>query len=160
MRPLLVSDVDLFVALHADPRVNRFVGSYTHDQALARLEGIERQWAERGHGLFAVLSKESGEFLGRVGPQYWEQFDEVEIAWTLRAETWGHGYATEAARASIEWGFGHLADDVFTAMIDPANTASQRVAARLGFSPGGREDILFGRKVIVHTLPRPTGVPR
>jgi RimJ/RimL family protein N-acetyltransferase len=155
LRPLTVGDVDRFVALHADPRVNRFVGSYTPETALARLEQVERQWAERGHGLFAAELKETGEFLGRVGPQYWEQFDEVELAWTLRAEAWGRGYATEAAQAALDWAFATLPVDYLTAMIDPANTASQRVAARLGFTPGGRDAILFGRQVIVHTLSRP-----
>lgn len=51
LRPLRMADVDTFVALHADPRVNHFVGSYSREQARDRLATIERQWAERGHGL-------------------------------------------------------------------------------------------------------------
>ncbi|WP_323183653.1 GNAT family N-acetyltransferase [Streptomyces prunicolor] len=64
---------------------------------------IESQWTERG--LCAVELKDGGEFIGRAGLNYWQPFDEVEVGWTLKAEAWGHGYATEAARACLEWGF-------------------------------------------------------
>ncbi|MEV5683085.1 GNAT family N-acetyltransferase [Streptomyces sp. NPDC052164] len=154
LRPLRVEDVHAFVALHADARVNRFVGAYSHEQASERLVSIERQWAERGHGLCAVELKSSGEFIGRCGLNYWEAFDEVELGWTLRAESWGHGYATEAARSCLEWGFATLDVDRFTAMIRPGNTPSVRVADRLGFSPL-REDILKGNPVTVYSLDRP-----
>ncbi|MFD9425245.1 MULTISPECIES: GNAT family N-acetyltransferase [unclassified Streptomyces] len=143
LRPLRVEDVHAFafVALHADVRVNRFVGACSHEQASERLASIERQWADRGHGLCAVDLKSSGEFIGRCGLNYWEAFDEVELGWTLRAGSWGHCYATEAAQACLQWGFATLDVDCFTAMIRPGNTPSVRVADRLGFSPL-REDIL------------------
>jgi RimJ/RimL family protein N-acetyltransferase len=150
-----VDDVEAFVALHADDRVNRFVGAYSRQQALERLRLIGRQWAERGHGLCAIELKDGGEFIGRAGLNYWQPFDEVELGWTLKAEAWGHGYATEAARACLEWGFGTLDTDYFTAMIHPGNTASARVAGRLGFAPL-REDVLLGNPVTVYSLDRPT----
>ncbi|MFE2219206.1 GNAT family N-acetyltransferase [Streptomyces canus] len=83
LRPLRVSDVDVFVELHADPQVNRFVGSFSRQQALERLTAIERQWAERGHGLCAIELKSSGEFIRRSGLQHWDQFDDVELGWTI-----------------------------------------------------------------------------
>ncbi|WP_234439167.1 GNAT family N-acetyltransferase [Streptomyces sp. NRRL B-3229] len=132
LRPLRVSDVDAFVDLHADPQVNRFVGTYSHHQALERLTAIERQWAERGHGLCAIGLKPNGEFIGRSGLQYWEQFDEVELGWTLRTDHWGHGYATEAAQACLDWGFAHLDAEYFTALVRPGNEASVKAAERLG----------------------------
>jgi RimJ/RimL family protein N-acetyltransferase len=153
LRPLRTADADAWVALHADARVNRFVGPYTRESALERLSGIERQWAERGHGLCAVEAKDGGVFLGRCGLQYWPRFDEVELGWTLHPDHWGHGYATEAARACRDWGFATLPDPYFTAMIHPGNTASLRVAARLGFTPL-REDMLSGRRVVVHAVHR------
>ncbi|WP_322785041.1 GNAT family N-acetyltransferase, partial [Streptomyces griseolus] len=51
---------------------------------------------------------------------------------------WGHGYATEAARACLDWGFATLDTDRLTSMIRPGNTASVRVAERLGFTPCAR----------------------
>ncbi len=59
--------------------------------------------------MHAVLGRLSGRFLGRVGLKYWPQFDETEVGWVLRRDAWGHGYATEAARACLDWGFGNLA---------------------------------------------------
>ena len=100
LRPLRIDDVDAFVDLPADDRVNRFAGAYSREQALERLRTIERQWTERGHGLCAVHLRRSGEFLGRRGLNYWQASDEIEAGWTFKAEAWGRGYATEAARAS------------------------------------------------------------
>lgn len=155
LRPLGTSDVDAFVELHADPEVNRFVGAYSRQQALERLAAIERQWDERGHGLCAVELRASGEFIGRSGLQYWQQFDEVELGWTFRAEHWGRGYAGEAARACLDWGFATLEADYFTALIRPGNMPSVKVAERLGFSPR-RQDELNGTPVTVYALDRPT----
>ncbi|MEU9464634.1 GNAT family N-acetyltransferase [Streptomyces sp. NPDC048312] len=70
LRPLHLSDVDVFVELHIDPKVNRFVGTFSRQQALERLTAIQQQWAERGHGLCAIELKSSGEFIGRSGLQY------------------------------------------------------------------------------------------
>ncbi|WP_329585167.1 GNAT family N-acetyltransferase [Streptomyces sp. NBC_01362] len=157
LRPLRVSDLDVFIELHADPLVNRFVGAFSRQQALERLTGIERQWDERGHGLCAIELKSSGTFVGRSGLQYWEQFDEVELGWTLRADHWGHGYATEAAQSCLDWGFATLENDYFTALMRPGNEASVKVAERLGFSPR-REDQLQGSPVTVYALDRPTSL--
>ncbi|MFI6948494.1 GNAT family N-acetyltransferase [Streptomyces sp. NPDC050422] len=157
LRPLETSDVDAFVELHADPRVNRFVGSFSRRQALARLAEVERQWAERGHGLCAVELRSSGEFIGRSGLQYWQQFDEIELGWTLKAGQWGRGYASEAARACLVWGFETLDAEYFTAFMRPGNSASVKVAERLGFSPR-RQDELSGNPVTVYALNRRAGL--
>jgi RimJ/RimL family protein N-acetyltransferase len=152
---MTTSDVDLWVTLHGDERVNQFVGAYAEEAALAVLQRIERQWLERGHGLFAIESRESGRFLGRCGLVYSERSAEVDLGWTLRAEAWGHGYATEAARAVAEWGFGALDVPYFTATIHPGNAASVHVAERLGFT-ASRADVLHGEPVTIYVLNRLT----
>lgn len=157
LRPLVTSDVRAFVDLHADPRGNRFVGRFSQRQALERLAEVERQWASRGHGLCAVELRSSGEFIGRSGLQYWKQFDEIELGWTLKAEQWGHGYATEAARACLDWGFANLDAEYFTALMKPGNFPSVKVAERLGFAPR-RQDELNGGPVTVYALDRPAGL--
>ena len=153
LRPLTLADVEEFVALHADPRVNRFVGSYTRPQALKRLAAIERQWTDRGHGPVAIELTSTGEFIGRSGLRYWEEFDEIELGWTLRAQSWGRGYATEAAQACLDWGFRRLTMDYVTALIRPGNDASVRVAQRLGFTVR-REDTLWDEPITVYALDR------
>jgi RimJ/RimL family protein N-acetyltransferase len=72
---------------------------------------------------------------------------------TLRRDAWGHGYATEATRACVDWGFAALPVTYITAMIQPENTRSIQVAQRLGFEPA-REDVLLGDPVIVHAVQR------
>ncbi|WP_349252436.1 GNAT family N-acetyltransferase [Streptomyces sp. A2-16] len=81
----------------------------------------------------------------------------MELGWTLKAETWGHGYATEAARACLDWGFVTLDEPYFISLIRPGNTASVRVAERLGFA-SLRQDELFGNPVTVYSMDKPTSL--
>jgi RimJ/RimL family protein N-acetyltransferase len=154
LRPLTVQDLDDLFELHSQPEVARYTTSFTRAQALERLEANQMEWRTRGHGLLAVTERHSGRFLGRCGLKLWPQFDEVEAGWALRVQEWGHGYATEAARAVVDWGFAALRLAYITAMIVPGNARSHRVAQRLGFAPL-REDTLLGHRVIVHALHRP-----
>jgi RimJ/RimL family protein N-acetyltransferase len=153
LRPLRLTDLDEFIALHDDPDVTRFIRRLERVDADERLRLAEREWRERGHGMFAVRDRVSGRFLGRAGLKYWSQFDETEVGWVLRRDAWGHGYATEAARACVAWGFASLEVPYLTAMIDPENEASIRLASRLGMSPL-RRDILLGDPVVVFSLNR------
>jgi RimJ/RimL family protein N-acetyltransferase len=153
LRPIELSDVDEFVALHADPEVTRFIKPLDRAAAKERLHRDEREWLERGHGLLAVLDLKNGAFLGRCGLKYWSQFDETELGWVLRRSAWGRGYATEAGRACIEWGFSEFALPYLTAMTNTANVRSIQVAKRLGFSPL-RDDLLLGDPVVVYGLRR------
>jgi RimJ/RimL family protein N-acetyltransferase len=159
LRPMTVNDVDELVALHAHPEVSRFVGAPDREQALQWLRDDERQWAERGYGRLAVLEPHGDRFLGRVGLNYWPQFNETEVGWTLRPEAWGHGYATEAARACVHWGFKKFGFEYLVAMIPPDNARSLRVAERLGMTPL-REDVVYDTPVIVHAVDRPTWTAR
>jgi GrpB-like predicted nucleotidyltransferase (UPF0157 family)/RimJ/RimL family protein N-acetyltransferase len=153
LRELTSADLDGFLALHSDPEVVRFVGTLDRAQAQERLQANEREWTERGHGLLAVIARDGGRLLGRVGLRYWPQFQETEAGWLLRRDAWGHGYATEAAGACVNWGFAALPIPYITAMIHPDNTRSTQLAGRLGFKPA-REDVLLGSPVIVHALER------
>lgn len=154
LRPVEPGDLDEFVALHADPEVTQFIHPFDRAAAEERLRKDEDEWQRRGHGLLAVLNRQSGAFLGRCGLKHWPQFDETELGWALRRDAWGRGYATEAARACIEWGFAELEAPYLTAMINPGNLRSARVAERLGMAPL-REDVLLGDPVIVFGLDRP-----
>lgn len=153
LRPLAIADVEEFVALHDDAEVTRFIRPLDRSAAEERLQSIAREWHERGHGMFAVLDRVTGRFLGRAGLRYWRQFDETEVGWVLRRDAWGHGYATEAAQACLNWAFAYLDLPYFTAMIHPENKASIRLAGRLGMSPL-RRDVLLGERVVVFSLTR------
>jgi RimJ/RimL family protein N-acetyltransferase len=153
LRSLALADLDQFVGLQQNPEVTRFVRRLEGPAAEERLRAVEREWLERGHGMFAVLDRVDGRFLGRAGLKYWSQFDETEVGWVLRRDAWGHGYATEAARACLDWGFASLPVPYFTAMIHPGNERSIRVARRLGLSPL-RPDVLDESQVVVYAVAR------
>jgi RimJ/RimL family protein N-acetyltransferase len=153
LRPLEVADIDDFVALQDDPEVTRFIGRLERPEAEERLRLVEQEWLERGHGMFAVLDRATDRLIGRVGLRYWPQFDETELGWALRRDAWGHGYATEAARACRDWGFASLDVPYLTAMIHPENDASIRLARRLGMA-ALRSDVLLGDAVVVFSLSR------
>ncbi len=153
LRPMEPSDLDAFVALHAEPEVTRFIRPLGRVAAEERLQKDEREWAERGHGMLAVLDAGGGGFLGRCGLKHWPQFGETELGWALKRTAWGHGYATEAARACTEWGFSTLDVPYLTAMINAENARSIKVAERLGLTPL-REDELLGDPVVVYALDR------
>lgn len=155
LRPLTMTDVDDLVALQARPEVSRFMFVFTREQAVARVEQDERDWRERGHGLMAIVDGASGRFLGRTGLRYWPQFGETEVGWVLWPDVWGRGFATEAARATVDWGFGRFAFPYLTAMIRADNVRSIRVAERLGMTPL-RSDVLLDLPVVVHGLDRGT----
>ena len=153
LRPLITADLDEVAAMHAMPEVVRTMGTFGRASTRARLERNEEEWREHGYGLVAVIERATGRFLGRSGLKYWPQFDETEVGWVLRAEVWGCGYATEAGRACIEWGFGSLDVPYLTAMIRPDNDRSIRVAERLGMR-ALRPDVLFDLPVVVYSLGR------
>ena len=153
LRPIELSDLDDLVALGSDPDVTRFVGNLDHPSAEERICLAQREWSQRGYGMMAILERDGRRFLGRGGLKYWTRFGETEVGWVLRRDAWGHGYATEAGRACVEWGFANFTLPYLTAMIQPANQRSIRVAERLGLAPL-RRDVLDGDPVIVYALER------
>lgn len=146
-------DLDELLALHEDPTAARYMGDYDRAGMEEYLQAVDEEWSERGHGRLAVLDRASGRFLGRTGLKHWAQFGETEVGWALRPEVRGKGYATEAGRAVLTWGFEAFELPYLTAMIQPDNAASVRVAERLGMRPI-RYDELLGVDVIVYALSR------
>jgi RimJ/RimL family protein N-acetyltransferase len=89
-------------------------------------------WALNGFAMFSMIEKESGRWVGRTGPWQPEGWPGTEVGWGLLRSAWGHGYAMEAAVASIDWAFEELGWTDVIHCIDPANTPSQKLAERLG----------------------------
>ena len=154
LRPLTTADLDDVVELHATPEVIQTMGAFDRPAAAARLERNECEWQEHGYGLVSIVERTTGRFIGRSGLKYWPQFDETEVGWVLHPDAWGHGFATEAGQACIDWGFRALAIPYLTAMILPDNVRSVHVALRLGMRPL-RRDVLFELPVVVYSIDRP-----
>jgi RimJ/RimL family protein N-acetyltransferase len=128
-------------ALNALPATVRYLNDgvpYTHQESSAQSERFAAHWARHGFGLWAATLRATGETLGFVGlahPLWFPEFaHEVEIGWRLHPAHWGHGYATEAGHAALTAGRDHLNLSRIIAVIDPANTPSLAVAARLGLT--------------------------
>src|SRR5262249_22355319 len=111
MRRWRDDDVEPFAAICADPEVMRYIGSGTVrsvEQARASIRGFEREWENKGFGIFALQLLEGGQLIGFTGlsePSFLpEIMPAVEIGWRLSRASWGKGYATEAARAALNFG--------------------------------------------------------
>jgi ribosomal-protein-alanine N-acetyltransferase len=138
-------DREPFAALNADPRVAEFLGEPMHGAASdALVERIGAHWAADGHGLWAVERVEDGAFLGFAGlaaPSFETAFTPcVEVGWRLAAAAWGHGYATEAARAALRFGFDDLDLDEIVSFTTVANIRSRAVMERLGMTRDPADD--------------------
>ncbi|MGY0230644.1 GNAT family N-acetyltransferase [Longispora urticae] len=153
-----------FAALNADPEVMEHFAS-VQDRATsdAMVDRIEGAFDANGYGLWAVQLRESGEFLGFTGLQpatFAAPFTPaVEVGWRFARHGWGFGYATEAARAALAFGFteGGLAEIV--SMTAWSNERSMAVMRRLGMRRDPAEDfehpmVPEGSRVRPHVLYR------
>jgi RimJ/RimL family protein N-acetyltransferase len=126
-----------FAAMNADPEVMRWFAS-TVDEAQTRagVEAWRAQFAERGWSNWAVELEASGEFIGFIGlsvPRRRLPFSPcVEVGWRLARRFWGHGYATEGARASLDVGFGRLGLAEVVSFTSLTNLPSRAVMERIG----------------------------
>ena len=82
--------------------------------------------------MFSVIERDTGEWVGRLGPWHPEGWPGTEVGWGIRRDRWGRGYATEGAVAALDWAFATLGWTDVIHCIDEENTASARVAERLG----------------------------
>lgn len=129
-------DLAPYAAMLADPETARFITRkglpYSESQTWAEIALLIGHWQLLGHGMFVVEERATGAFLGRVGPLQPPGYPGFEIAWGLTPAARGKGYATEAARAAIDWSFERFPLDRIISLIHPDNRASQSVATRLG----------------------------
>jgi RimJ/RimL family protein N-acetyltransferase len=137
LRPWRDEDLTAFAAMNADPRVMEFFPSVrTRAETEAQVARIREHFDCHGFGYWAVEVPGVSPFIGFVGlgiPRFEAPFTPcVEIGWRLACEHWGHGYATEGARAALEFGFGKLGLEEIVSFTVPANLRSRRVMDRLG----------------------------
>jgi RimJ/RimL family protein N-acetyltransferase len=137
-------DLPALAALNADAEVMRWVAPnrpLRADESAALLERIEDHWRAHGYGLWAVEPRADSAgcigFAGLAVPSFLpEVLPAVEVGWRLDRAWWGRGLATEAAAASIAYGFETLGLRSVVSIIDAGNERSLRVAEKLGMRPG------------------------
>lgn len=138
LRRWLATDLEPFGALNADPVVMQHFhhGPRSRADSDAFAERIESEWLRRDFGLWAIEVPGVAPFIGFVGLHeavFEAPFTPaVEVGWRLAREHWGRGYATEAARASLAWGFATTDLAEILSFTATTNTRSMRVMERIG----------------------------
>lgn len=133
LRPPIAADLDAWAALDSDRAGTRFIGGVqTRDESRKGMAVVTRMWKRQGCGLFAVIERASGNWVGRVGPWVPKGHIGTEIGWAVARPAWGNGYAVEAAAAAITWAFESLGWTEVIHCIDALNQPSIDVAERLG----------------------------
>ena len=156
MRMWRTDDFEPYLELCSDLEVMRFLGGKPLDryECWKHMGFLVGHWQLLGFGHWAVEEKATGSFVGRVGflhPEGWPGF---ELGWTLSRKFWGRGYASEAARRALQYGFDELDKDHVISLIDPLNTNSIKVAERLGEKVEGKTELL-GHDVLIYGIDRP-----
>ena len=136
LREFVEDDAEAFFKLNTNPQVVRFVP----DKPLLSVEQARQLLAEHpiadyrkhGFGRGACILKTTGEQIGMAGLKYLKELDEVDVAYRFLPSHWGQGFATEAALASVRFGFAHLGLKQIIGLVMPENAASVRVLEKTG----------------------------
>jgi RimJ/RimL family protein N-acetyltransferase len=165
-----LEDAEAAVVLLTDPVAMEFIGG-VHPNAATDPEFAVRRWLRRwdenGCGPFSIVRREDGCWLGRSGLLVWDvrtwthttfddagEYAQPELGWALAREHWGQGYATEAVVAIRDWAYRYLGVDRLVSVIAPANVRSQRLAQRLGCTPGKTVNLFDGGPHVAWEHPR------
>jgi len=136
VREYFEDDAEAFFRLNSDPEVVRFVP----DAGLANVEEARKilmehpiaDYRKHGFGRGACILKSTGENIGFAGLKYLEELGEVDVAYRFMRPYWGLGLASEAAIASVRYGFADLGLKRVIGLVMPENTASVRVLEKTG----------------------------
>jgi RimJ/RimL family protein N-acetyltransferase len=139
------SDRIAFASMNADPAVMDLSGgAVSREESDATVRRLRAHFAAHGFGIWAVEVPGEHRFVGCVGlmrTRFHAPFTPcVEVSWRLAREHWGQGYATEAARAALAFGFDDAGLDEIVSFTVPHNRRSRRVMEKLGMTRDPRED--------------------
>ena len=135
LRPLIPADAEAYAAMRSHPEVAKWLLTAPGEPVAAAHASIERFAAarqERRHAPWGIFRE--GGLIGHGGLNYVPEFEATEVLWALHPDAWGKGYATEAARAAMDYGFDVLELASIFAITKPDNLASQAVMKRLGLT--------------------------
>ena len=158
------SDLEPFAAMNADSRVTTYLPSpLTREESDGFANRIQQAFEKEGFGLFAVEISADAPFIGFIGlsvPRFEAHFTPcVEIGWRLAYEHQRKGYATEGARAVVEYGFQTLGLKEIVSFTVPDNIPSRRVMEKIGMTHDPKENFLhptlpYGHPLQLHVLYR------
>ncbi|MBO9729422.1 MAG: GNAT family N-acetyltransferase [Chitinophaga sp.] len=145
LRELIPADAPGMFALDSDPEVHRYLGGHpikTIEEARESIQFIRQQYKDNGIGRWAVIEKESNEFIGWAGLKFVttptnNHVNYYDVGYRFIKDYWGKGYATECTIAALQYGFTRLKPDMIYAWADAANIASNRVLQKTGLTMDG-----------------------
>jgi RimJ/RimL family protein N-acetyltransferase len=150
------NDLDPLIEIHEHPDVVRFLSGNPasgRPGAWRTLAMFVGHWTLRGYGPWVVEESATGAVIGRVGLWNPEGWPGIEIGWVIHHARWGHGFATEAARAALGWAWDHVDTDHIISIIEPGNVRSIRVAEKIG-EQYEATDFLDGKTVAIYGVHR------
>jgi RimJ/RimL family protein N-acetyltransferase len=154
LRALTLDDLETWHAVSHDAERAWFgQAQSTRDDSRANLGRRMSQHERHGFGLWAVELKTSREMIGLAGLVHLQDGPEIEVGYRFLEQHWGNGYATEAARASIAFGFDELGLDEIVAVTLPDNLASRRVLEKCGLTSVG-EMFVYGHQHVKYAITR------
>ncbi|MEO5772737.1 MAG: GNAT family N-acetyltransferase [Sphingomicrobium sp.] len=138
LRGIEERDLDGWATLLGDEESARFIGGAVgRPVAWRAMAAMAGSWELKGFGMFSVIEKSTGRWIGRLGPWQPEGWPGTEVGWGLIKDAWGQGYAAEGAVAAIDWSFANLGWSEVIHTIDPQNAPSIALAERLGSTDMG-----------------------
>src|SRR5262245_15745486 len=157
LRQRSLGDVAAIVRMNSDPEVMRFIG----DGRMPTPAELEKRTRERvdtdfgvGLGYWSVFLRDRpDDYLGYVVLSPVPESADIALSYGIRRDAWGKGFATEASRAGLDFGFRVHGLAEIVALTYPDNLRSQRVIARLGFAPAGVCNA-YGRDLLLFRLTR------
>jgi ribosomal-protein-alanine N-acetyltransferase len=161
LRPMWADDLDDLFALRSDPQVLQFVGQgkpWTREETAEKLRQVARHWDEHGFGMWAMLDRADGRFVGWCGIGSWHQMPDVEVGYTLAPPFWSRGLATEAVRCMLRYAFEVLRLPRVVGVARVGNVASQKVMLKAGMSLRGPY-AFDGHEGLLYAVENPHGTP-
>lgn len=133
LRPPATEDFDAWAEWSADAETMRHIGGpQARSVAWRSMRAMAGAWTLDGFGMFSVIEKASGRWIGRLGPWSPEGWPGTEVGWGVSRDVWGRGYASEGVEAAMDWAFETLGWTTIIHTIDPQNAGSIGVARKLG----------------------------
>jgi [ribosomal protein S5]-alanine N-acetyltransferase len=158
LRPYRPDDVAPMFAVFGDREVMRFSqsgGDPSLEVTAARIQKLIDHQTQFGFSLWVVEDRATGAILGDCGLKQLEDGPEIEVGYRFAKAHWGRGYATEAAAASVRYGFVALALPRIVAVVDPVNVPSCRVIEKIGL-PYQHRAHYYGRQLNYYAADRET----
>ena len=132
LREFTLDDLERLVELRSDPLVMRYIGLQSREKVEERLRYYLSLYQSHGFGMWAVVHKAENALIGWCGLLFLDQTPEVEVGYGVARAFWGQGLMTEAARASLRFGFESAKLERIVAVAMPENHQSRRIMEKLG----------------------------